>query len=81
MTKYNTEKLRETIAEKYGTQKAFAEAARLNASTVSRRLERGDWRVDEMRAALIALDIPLVNVEEYFFDETRAKAQPHGRKK
>lgn len=81
MPKYNTEKLEKKITEKYGTHKAFAEAAHINPATVSRRLKRGDWRAAEMFAALAALDIPLKDVSLYFFDDGRAVAQPQGVKK
>lgn len=81
MPKYNTDKLKALILEKYGTQKAFADAAGLDRSTVSRLLERGDWRASQMRAALVALDLPLSDVDVYFFDDGRAIAQPHGAKK
>lgn len=81
MTKYNTDKLETAIREKYGTQKAFAEAAGLYPSTVSRLLQRGDWKASQMKAALIALEIPLSEVETYFFDERRAFAQQQQVKK
>lgn len=81
MTKYNTEKLESVIRAKYGTQKAFAKAAGLYPSTVSRLLQRGDWKASQMKAALIALEIPLSDVEIYFFDESRAVAQQQRGKK
>lgn len=81
MAKYNTDKLRHAINEKYGTIKAFAEAAGLEPSTVSRLLARGDWKASQMKAALDALGIPLTEVETYFFEESRAIAQTHGGKK
>lgn len=77
MPKYNTDKLEAVIAEKYGTQKAFADAAGLSTATVSRLLKRGDWKASQMKAALMALDIPLTEVELYFFDDGRAIAQQH----
>lgn len=77
MSKYSTEKLEKKIKEKYGTQADFAKAANLYPSTVSRLLARGDWKASQMKAALEALDIPLSEVETYFFDEERAIAQPH----
>lgn len=75
MPKYNTDKLEAVIAEKYGTQKAFADAAGMSAATVSRLIKRGDWKASQMKAALTALDIPLTEVELYFFDDGRAIAQ------
>ena len=80
MPKYSTEKLENAIHEKYGTIKAFAIAANLEPSTVSRLLQRGDWRASQMEAALKALGVPLSEVETYFFDCERAIAQPHGEK-
>lgn len=81
MAKYNTKKLRDRIREKFGTIKAFSEAAGLEPSTASRLLKRGDWKASQMKAALEALEIPLEEVGAYFFDEERAIAQTHGGKK
>jgi len=81
MTKYSTEKLEHAIAEKFKTQKAFAECANLEPSTVSRLLKRGDWKASQMKAALEALEIPLDQVGVYFFDDMRAVAQQHGGEK
>ena len=81
MEKYNTDKLRAIILEKFGTIQAFADAAGLERSTVSRLLARGDWKASQMKAALDALEIPLTEVETYFFEEGRAFAQTHGGKK
>lgn len=78
MPKYNTDKLREAIKKKYGTIAAFSMAAELEPSTVSRLLQRGNWKASQMKAALTALDIPLSEVDVYFFDESRAVAQHHG---
>ena len=76
MSKYNTDRLKEAIIKKYGTVKAFSDAANLEPSTVSRLLVRGDWKASQMKAALEALDIPLAEVGVYFFDEECAVAQP-----
>lgn len=81
MTKYNTDRLEREIREKFGTLKAFSEASGINRSTVSRLLQRGDWKASQMKAALIALEIPLSEVEAYFFDERRAFAQQQRGKK
>lgn len=78
MPKYNTDKLKAAIVEKFGTVKAFSEAAGLEPSTVSRLLQRGDWKASQMKAALEALGLPLSEVEIYFFDDVRAVAQQHG---
>ena len=77
MPKYNTDKLKDAIAEKYGSIAAFSKAANLEPSTVSRLLQRGNWRASQMKAALEALSIPLIEVGVYFFDDGRAIAQPH----
>ena len=81
MAKYNTDKLKHKIDEKHGTIKAFADAAGLEPSTVSRLLARGDWKASQMKAALEALDLPLTEAGAYFFEEERAIAQTHGGKK
>ena len=81
MPKYNTEKLKAAIIEKYGTVKAFSDAAGITPSTVSRLFQRGDWKASQMKAALEALDLPLSEVETYFFDDKRAIAQQHGGEK
>lgn len=78
MPKYNTDKLKDAIIEKYGTLTAFSEAANLERSTVSRLLQRGNWKASQMKAALDALGIPISEVGVYFFDDGRAIAQMHG---
>ena len=78
MPQYNTDKLREAISEKFGTIAAFSKAADLEPSTISRLLQRGNWKASQMKAALNALNIPLSEVDVYFFDENRAVAQHHG---
>lgn len=78
MPKYNTDKLKAEIIKKFGTIKAFSDAAKLEPSTVSRLLQRGDWKASQMEAALVALGLPLSDVEIYFFDDKRAVAQQHG---
>lgn len=81
MPKYNTDRLKNEIVAKFGTIAAFAEKAGLEPSTVSRLLQRGDWKASQMKAALEALEIPLSEVEAYFFDDGRAFAQQHGGEK
>jgi len=80
MPQYNTDKLREAISEKFGTIAAFSKAADLEPSTVSRLLQRGNWKASQMKAALNALNIPLSEVGAYFFEEKSAIAQQHGGK-
>ena len=61
-------KLRGLIRELYGTEKAFAAAAELNATVVSRCLnERRQWRGEEISAACKALGIPLSEAYIYNF--------------
>ena len=78
MPQYNTDKLRDAIIEKFGTIAAFSKAADLEPSTVSRLLQRGNWKASQMKAALEALNIPLTDVGIYFFDDGRAITQTHG---
>ena len=74
MPKYNMNRLEKRITEKFGSQAKFAEAAGLEPSTVSRLLDRGDWKASQMRAAAIALKIPKKDFDSYFFDEDVAEA-------
>lgn len=61
-------KLRGLIREKYGTDRAFAKAAGLLPSVVSRCLtERRQWRGEEIAAACKALGIPLADAHLYNF--------------
>ena len=71
--KYDMTDLRHLIALKYKTVKAFSEAAGLEASTVSRLLDRGDWKASQMIAAQKALGIPDDFLRLYFFTPERAK--------
>ena len=79
MAKYEMESLEAKIREKFGTIKAFADAAGLEPSTVSRLLVRGDWKASQMRAAADALGIPDEDMKTYFF--TEKSAIMHGGKK
>lgn len=61
-------KLRGAIREKYGTDKALAEAAGMRPSCLSRCLNgHRQWRGDEMAKVCQALDIPLSDVYLYFY--------------
>ena len=61
-------KLRGAIREKYGTQEAFAEAIKLNPSTLSSRLTgKTDWSKTEMENAAKLLDINIEDLHSYFF--------------
>lgn len=63
-------KLRGLIREKYGTESAFAAAAGMRPSVLSRCLTgRRQWRGPEIAAACQALGIPLADAYQYnFFD-------------
>lgn len=63
-------KLRGRIREYYGTDKAFARAAGLPRSVLSRCLTgRRQWRGEEIAATCRVLDIPLTEAYQYnFFD-------------
>jgi transcriptional regulator with XRE-family HTH domain len=61
-------KLKGRIVEKFGTQKAFAEAIGLDVATINGRLNgRSQWRADEIAKACELLDIPLEYAHVYFF--------------
>ena len=61
-------KLGGLIREKFGTDKAFAAAAGMSPSVVSRCLtERRQWRGEEIAAACGVLDIPLDEAYQYNF--------------
>lgn len=61
-------KLRGLIREKYGTEAAFAKAAGIPTSVLSRCLnQRRQWRGEEIAAACQALGIPLTDAYIYSF--------------
>lgn len=61
-------KLRGAIREKFGTQKAFAEAMGMHMSTLSLRLcGQRDWTRAEIEKAKTLLDIPAAELTLYFF--------------
>ena len=74
---YKTNKLAGRIIEKYGTQKAFAEALGMQQSTLSRLLTDGkDWRGSKLIKAIKLLEIPEQEIEAYFFEQRVAENQP-----
>ena len=73
MAKYKMDKLEALIHERYSTIRAFSKASGLEASTVSRLLDRGDWKISQMQAAAKALNIPDNELKAYFFTEESAK--------
>lgn len=75
--RYKTEKLQARIAEKYGTQKAFAEAIGMEKSTLSRYLSQGkDWKGSLLIKAVQSLEIPANEIDAYFFEPAVVKSQP-----
>ena len=63
-------KLRGAIREKFGTQKAFAEALGINSSTLVNKLSgRVEWTVSEVQASVEFLDIPWEHIRDYFFTQ------------
>lgn len=73
---YKTNKLAGRIIEKYGTQKAFAEALGMQQSTLSRLLTDGkDWRGSKLIQAIKLLEIPETEVNAYFFEPRVAENQ------
>ena len=74
---YKTNKLAGRITEKFGTQKAFAEALGMEQSTLSRLLTDGkDWRGSKLIKAIKLLEIPEQEIEAYFFEQRVAENQP-----
>lgn len=71
---YKTEKLKARIVEKYGTQKAFAEALGMTEPSLSRLLTNGkDWKASMIMKAIDLLEIPSAQVDAYFFEPAVSK--------
>jgi hypothetical protein len=78
---YKTDKLEARIVEKYGTRKAFCKAIGMQESTLSRYLSEGrDWKGSALIKAVKALEIPVDDIDAYFFAPKVAKKQPKGAK-
>ena len=74
---YNTEKLQARITEKFGTQKAFADALGMDKSTLCRLISEGrDWKGSMMMKAVELLKIPAREIDSYFFAPAVEKVQP-----
>ena len=73
---YKTDKLRARIIEKYGNQKNFAEAMKMKECTLSRYLAGRTWKGATMMKAIELLEIPLEEINSYFFEPAVAKSQP-----
>ena len=75
-TTYKTEKLKARIVEKFGTQKAFADAVGMYESTLSRYLATGkDWKGSKLIKACELLEIPAHEVDVYFFEPAVSKGK------
>jgi len=71
---YKTEKLKSRIVDKFGTQKAFAEALGMSEPTLSRLLTNGqDWKASMIMRAIELLEIPSAQVDAYFFEPVVSK--------
>lgn len=74
--RYKTDKLRARIIEKFGSQKAFAEAMGMTEACLSRTLSRGsDWKHTKFMKAINLLEIPQTQISEYFFEPEIAFSQ------
>lgn len=61
-------KLRGKIREVFETQKAFAAAMGMDAATISGKLNgRSDWSRKEIELACTLLNIPIEEMQHYFF--------------
>ena len=65
---FETSKLRGRIVEKFGSQKAFAEAVQMSVSFISQYLN-GKKSLDQkdMDRWINVLEIPLCEIDQYFF--------------
>lgn len=63
-------KLREKIKTKYPTLKVFAKAIGIDASTLSAKLNGlVPWKQTDIETVCQLLEIPVVEIGEYFFYE------------
>lgn len=72
MPQYSTKKLEARIVEVFGTQQAFAQASGINESTLSRLLNRGNWKASQIEAAVLALKLRPEEIPSYFFEKELA---------
>ncbi len=69
-------KLRGRIIEKYGSNKAFAEAMGISEASVSSKLSNGaSFFQSQITKACYLLDIPKEEVGAYFFTEDVQKSE------
>lgn len=61
-------KLRGAIRERFGTQRAFAQAMSLSLSALNQKLcGRVGWSIQDVETAIGLLDIPAEEIPAYFF--------------
>lgn len=74
-------KLRGAIREKFRTQGAFAKAAGIDPSMLSKKLAgKSEWTSGQIQIAVELLEIPVDSISEYFFRDLVASAQPEIRR-
>ena len=63
-------KIRGAIREKFGTQGAFAKAAGIDPSMLSKKLAgKSEWTLSEVQTTVALLEIPADRISEYFFKD------------
>ena len=61
-------KLREMIGRKFGTQPQFAVAMGIDRATLTAKLNgKTDWKAREIEKAVKLLEIPIMEIPDYFF--------------
>ena len=77
---YKTEKLKARIIEKFGNQKAFAEALGMTEASLSRLLTSGkDWKGSMLMRAIELLEIPATQIDSYFFEPAVSKEKQEAK--
>ena len=77
---YKTEKLKARIIEKFGNQKAFAEALGMTEASLSRLLTSGkDWKGSMLMRAIELLEIPVTQIDSYFFEPAVSKEKQEAK--
>lgn len=73
---FNYSKLRGRIKEKFGSEKAFAEAMAMKPSSLSSRLNQGtSFSQTEIIKASFLLDVDKEKLADYFFKELVQKTE------
>ena len=63
-------RLREQIKKKFGNQKSFAFAMKMNVTTLNLKLNgKSVWTMEVIERACALLDISIEEVKDYFFYE------------